>query len=214
MHETIALEQGSDYYDGSAGPDPATASGKREEPRWVVLLAHGFGDHSGRWERYGRTLAEAGGAVLACDHRGHGRSEGPRAVVEDFEVVAADFLKLYELPEFPDGVPVALTGHSMGGLIATTAAVYLDPPIDASSCRAPGSEAGRPPRRCSRRSRAARSTRPTVPGIRCSIPTPRYGWTRSRGIPRSRRCSSATSSPTRARIRSRRCVPSSRSRGS
>jgi alpha-beta hydrolase superfamily lysophospholipase len=129
MRETFVLDQGSGQYDGEQGLI-SYRFWKAVEPSWVVLLAHGFGDHSGRWERYGRTLAEAGGAVLACDHRGHGRSEGPRAVVEDFEAVAADFLNLYKVPEFPAGVPVALTGHSMGGLIATTAAVYLDPPID------------------------------------------------------------------------------------
>jgi alpha-beta hydrolase superfamily lysophospholipase len=130
VQKTIAVETGSDYYDGAAGR-LHYRFWKAEAPSWVVLLAHGFGDHSGRWDRYGRTLAEAGGAVLACDHRGHGLSEGPRAVVEDFEVTAADFLKLYEMPEFPEGVPVALTGHSMGGLIATTAAVFAEPPIDA-----------------------------------------------------------------------------------
>ncbi len=130
MQKTIAVEQGSEYYEGQRGRIHYRYW-KAEEPRWVVLLAHGFGDHSGRWERYGRTLAEAGGAVLASDHRGHGLSEGPRAVVEDFETTAADFLRLYEVPQFPSGLPVTLTGHSMGGLIAVTAAVFARPSIDA-----------------------------------------------------------------------------------
>ena len=71
MQKTIAIEEGSDYYDGERGRIHYRFW-KAEEPSWVVLLAHGFGDHTGRWERYGRTLAEAGGAVLASDHRGHG----------------------------------------------------------------------------------------------------------------------------------------------
>ena len=130
MQKTIAFEEGSDYYGGERGRIHYRFW-KAEEPSWVVLLAHGFGDHTGRWERYGRTLAEAGGAVLASDHRGHGLSDGARAVVEDFEALGADFLRLYEMPEFPTGLPVALAGHSMGGLIVTTAAVFADPPLDA-----------------------------------------------------------------------------------
>jgi len=128
--KTIAVEEGTAYYEGERGRIHYRFW-KGDEPSWVVLLAHGFGDHSGRWARFGRTLAEAGGAVLASDNRGHGLSDGPRAVIEDFESVAADFLKLYEMPQFPPGVPVALSGHSMGGLIATTAAVFERPPIDA-----------------------------------------------------------------------------------
>src|ERR1700722_16308814 len=76
VEKTISVEEGSDYYEGAEGR-LHFRFWKAEEPSWVVLLAHGFGDHSGRWARYGRTLAEAGSAVLACDHRGHGLSEGP-----------------------------------------------------------------------------------------------------------------------------------------
>ena len=121
MAQTTTIEQGADDYDGELGRIHYRWW-KAEEPSWVVLLAHGFGDHSGRWDRYGRTLAAAGGAVLAADHRGHGLSDGKRAVVQDFEAVARDFLELFSRPEFPDGLPVALAGHSMGGLVVTTAA--------------------------------------------------------------------------------------------
>jgi alpha-beta hydrolase superfamily lysophospholipase len=102
-----------------------------EEPRWVVLLAHGHGDHSGRWERYGTRLAASGGAVLASDHRGHGLSEGRQAVIDDFDAVAADFLRLVEAPEYPRGLPVFLAGHSMGGLVVTCAAVSAPPQMSA-----------------------------------------------------------------------------------
>lgn len=93
-----------------------------EVPRWAVLFAHGFGDHSGRWQRYAETLAAAGGAVFACDHRGHGRSDGPRALIDDFDAVARDYLGLCAVPALPRDVPVFLAGHSMGGLIAARAA--------------------------------------------------------------------------------------------
>ena len=94
-----------------------------ENPAWVVLFAHGFGDHLGRWQRYGERLAGGGGAVFAPDHRGHGRSDGERAVIEDFEVVVAEYLSLREADGFPRGVPLILAGHSMGGLVVTIAAL-------------------------------------------------------------------------------------------
>lgn len=92
------------------------------DPSWVVLLAHGFGDHTGSWGRYAARLVDAGGAVVACDHRGHGLSDGPRAVIEDFDVVAQEYLGVLEVAPLPKSAPVVLAGHSMGGLIAARAA--------------------------------------------------------------------------------------------
>jgi len=92
------------------------------EPSWVVLLAHGFGDHTGSWRRYAARLVDAGGAVVACDHRGHGLSDGPRAVIEDFDIVAQEYLGVLEATPLPANAPVVLAGHSMGGLIAARAA--------------------------------------------------------------------------------------------
>ncbi|MHB1467621.1 MAG: alpha/beta fold hydrolase [Solirubrobacteraceae bacterium] len=113
---------GEGAYEGSAGSIHYRAW-SAEQPRWVVLLAHGFGDHSGRWGRYAQRLVEIGGAVLACDHAGHGLSEGPRASIADFDAAARDYLGLHALPELPAGVPVVLAGHSMGALIAARAAI-------------------------------------------------------------------------------------------
>lgn len=92
------------------------------DPTWVVLLAHGFGDHTASWARYAGRLVDAGGAVVACDHRGHGLSDGPRAVIEDFDVVAREYLGALDAAPLPANAPVVLAGHSMGGLIAARAA--------------------------------------------------------------------------------------------
>lgn len=112
-------------YEGGAGKIHYRAWAA-DAPRWALLLAHGFGDHSGRWERYARRLLAAGGTVLACDHAGHGRSDGPRASIADFDAAARDYLGLLSTPELPAGVPVLLAGHSMGGLIAARAAMLAE----------------------------------------------------------------------------------------
>ncbi|WP_229723063.1 alpha/beta hydrolase [Rothia aerolata] len=88
-------------------------------PRYLVLLAHGYGEHIGRYEELFEKITQHGGAIYAQDHQGHGKSEGERAYVADFESVVEDLHKLYQraASEYPQ-LPVFLIGHSMGGMIA------------------------------------------------------------------------------------------------
>ncbi|MEZ4238582.1 MAG: alpha/beta hydrolase [Myxococcota bacterium] len=90
-------------------------------PRASVVLVHGIRDHALRYEPLATELTAAGFAVVAQDHRGHGRSGGPRqsfdaiATLEDDVALAVDQARAAA----PDR-PVFLFGHSMGGLVATT----------------------------------------------------------------------------------------------
>jgi alpha-beta hydrolase superfamily lysophospholipase len=89
-----------------------------EGARGVVVLAHGLSEHSGRYEHVAERLVGEGFAVEAVDHRGHGRSEGARALVEVDDLVEdLDRLVDAAVGAHP-GVPLFLLGHSMGGLIA------------------------------------------------------------------------------------------------
>ncbi|MGB7362203.1 MAG: lysophospholipase [Rhodococcus sp. (in: high G+C Gram-positive bacteria)] len=89
-------------------------------PTFIALIAHGYGEHSGRYGHIASTLTAAGGAVYAPDHRGHGRSEGERAEVTDVGGIVADLHSVADIArgDHPD-LPLFLLGHSMGGLIAT-----------------------------------------------------------------------------------------------
>jgi alpha-beta hydrolase superfamily lysophospholipase len=126
-------------YGGTRGSLVARSWTGPGEPTHVVVLAHGYGEHVGRYERLADALAGAGAAVYAVDHVGHGKSEGERVLVEDFEDVVTDLHALDETArrEHPDQ-PVVLLGHSMGGLIAaryaqrfgdTLAALVLSSPL-------------------------------------------------------------------------------------
>ncbi len=88
-------------------------------PRAVVLIAHGLGEHSGRYAHVAAHLTAHGYAVYALDHRGHGQSSGPRAVVTDFDEFVADLRTYFEQvrAEQPD-LPIVLYGHSMGSAIS------------------------------------------------------------------------------------------------
>jgi alpha-beta hydrolase superfamily lysophospholipase len=86
----------------------------------VVVLAHGYGEHIGRYGHVADALVKRGAVVYGPDHLGHGRSAGDQVVVTDFERVVDDLRQVVELAsDAHPGLPVVLIGHSMGGLIAT-----------------------------------------------------------------------------------------------
>lgn len=45
-----------------------------QKPKAVVQVAHGMAEHALRYERFAKYLNEAGYAVYADDHRGHGKT--------------------------------------------------------------------------------------------------------------------------------------------
>ncbi|WP_405952081.1 lysophospholipase [Streptomyces prunicolor] len=91
-----------------------------EHPRYIALVAHGYGEHMGRYAELATVLVAHGAAVLGPDHQGHGTSAGERVLIEDFEDVVTDLHAVADLARatYP-GVPLVLIGHSMGGLIAS-----------------------------------------------------------------------------------------------
>jgi acylglycerol lipase len=82
----------------------------------VMILIHGMGEHSSRYEHVAEFLCSKGYAVLSCDRVGHGKSEGRRGHVDKYDYLLDDIIKLQSEAEkkFP-GTPVILYGHSMGG---------------------------------------------------------------------------------------------------
>jgi alpha-beta hydrolase superfamily lysophospholipase len=91
-----------------------------------VVIVHGIGEHSGRYERTGRLLAAAGLDVQAFDLRGHGLSGGRRVYVRRWDDYLDDVEVRLAAMRDP-GRPLVLFGHSMGALIALTY-VFSDRP--------------------------------------------------------------------------------------
>ncbi len=96
----------------------ASTGGRPFDPdQPVVALVHGAGlDHT-MWALTARGLAAHGRSVLAVDLPGHGRSDGPP--VESVEA-AADWV--IDLVGAAGVEQVAVAGHSLGALIALSAA--------------------------------------------------------------------------------------------
>ena len=89
------------------------------QPRAVVIVCHGLGEHSGRYEELARDLGRAGLSTFALDHRGHGRSDGRRGHVRRFARFIHDLEKFRRRVSgsVGPGVPLIFLGHSLGGLI-------------------------------------------------------------------------------------------------
>jgi len=86
----------------------------------VLVIAHEIGEHSGRYAHVADYFTKRNLAVWACDHRGHGKSDGKRGHVDNFDDYLADLGQMIRIAkDHSPGVKTFLLGHSLGGLIAT-----------------------------------------------------------------------------------------------
>lgn len=99
------------------GSDIAVRLWDNPDATWQAVLVHGYGEHAGRYDHVADRLRQAGATVVAMDHVGHGRSGGDRVLIEDFEPVVGDVVDVIRSHR-ADDLPLAVIGHSMGGMIA------------------------------------------------------------------------------------------------
>lgn len=97
----------------------------------VLLVAHGYAEHSGRYQNLVDYFVPRGYAIYALDHRGHGRSDGERVQVEHYTDYLADLKTFFDLvrAENPAG-KIFLVGHSMGAAISTAYAAQYQEELD------------------------------------------------------------------------------------
>jgi alpha-beta hydrolase superfamily lysophospholipase len=108
-------------FTGSAGKAIFTQSWLPDDPadtRGTVVIVHGLGEHSDRYGAVAERLVAEGLAVHACDHQGHGRSAGDRAVVRVDEVVADLDRVVADAATAHADRPLFMLGHSLGGMLA------------------------------------------------------------------------------------------------
>ncbi|XP_054751224.2 monoglyceride lipase-like isoform X1 [Lytechinus pictus] len=92
---------------------------ENQDVRALVHIIHGLGEHIGRYNAIASSFTKLGCAVYAHDNVGHGRSDGVRVDVEDFQQYIRDCLQHTDImtEKYPN-LPVIVFGHSMGGTIA------------------------------------------------------------------------------------------------
>ena len=103
-----------------------------------VLIFHGYGEHLGRYHEVMGWFAEAGIHAWAVDFRGHGRSAGHRAYVEQYDHYLQDAHALISHVQSRfSGEDLYLLGHSQGGLIGLRALEEGMGPFKAAVLSAP-----------------------------------------------------------------------------
>ena len=105
-----------------------------------LVIAHGLGEHSGRYGNVVDALRPLGVSIWAQDHRGHGQSQGPRGHVALFGDYLDDVGAMIEIArrDPPAGRRLLLLGHSLGGLIALSYAQAHPETIDGVMASSPG----------------------------------------------------------------------------
>ncbi len=92
--------------------------GTSANPKAVLAVVHGIGEHSERYKHLGEFMTEHGYAFAAFDHRGHGLSKGKRGHTPSYKTLSDDVGQfLDKIRAFYPGKPIFLYGHSMGGNI-------------------------------------------------------------------------------------------------
>jgi len=105
---------------------------ENENKKGVVIICHGFGEHSGSYIDHARRLWQGGYASIVPDQRGHGvPPEGKKrwhGCIPDYKCFVDDVISVTEAikEKMPD-MPIALFGHSMGGNIVINTLLRITP---------------------------------------------------------------------------------------
>lgn len=85
----------------------------------VVIIIHGMGGHSGRYQNVAKKLTDNDFGVIAFDQFGHGKTSGKRGHNPGFDIVLESIDKLiHKANTLFVNIPIFLYGHSMGGNVA------------------------------------------------------------------------------------------------
>jgi len=85
-------------------------------PKAVVALIHGQGEHINRYDHVAEVFTNQNIAVVGFDHIGHGQSTGLKGHASSYEAYLEQVTGLLEAcaQRYPN-LPVIMYGHSMGG---------------------------------------------------------------------------------------------------
>jgi acylglycerol lipase len=115
-------------------------------PKATILLIHGLGEHSGRYEHVADWFNQRGYLFQAYDLPGHGKSDGVRGHAQSFAAIH-DITNHFvtELNQAYSDIPLIIYGHSMGGEIALDYGFSNSQYVDGIISSSPGLIPGNPP---------------------------------------------------------------------
>jgi len=99
--------------------------------RHTVIMLHGYGEHSGRYEKFPGKMGGLSAQFAVMDLRGMGRSDGKRGDIGSFDDYLGDVTAFVEYLRKKHSLSskFILFGHSLGGLVATHWAMKNPGPV-------------------------------------------------------------------------------------
>ena len=104
----------------------------KAEKKGIIIVCHGFGEHSGGYFEHAERLWQGGYSSVILDQRGHGKPpEGARkwhGLIPDYQCFIDDIVSVTdEIKRITPNTPIAIYGHSMGGNIVANTLLRLPP---------------------------------------------------------------------------------------
>ena len=92
-------------------------------PKASLIIVHGYAEHAARYDHVAQFFNDQGFSVRSYDLKGHGKSDGLTAYIDDFQEYVNNFEAIAKnFHKECSGVPHFVLGHSMGGLVVSIAA--------------------------------------------------------------------------------------------
>jgi acylglycerol lipase len=125
-------QDGTSFY--VQGWEPADGN-----PKALIALVHGLGEHSARFTHVGKVMTEAGYALVGFDLRGHGKSSGVRGHTPSLDAYMQDIRQFFKfLEQRYSDAPQFLYGHSLGGLLVLAYAIQYGAGLKGVMVASPG----------------------------------------------------------------------------
>jgi alpha-beta hydrolase superfamily lysophospholipase len=117
-HRVESVKHGESWLSMADGQRLFVRDWPLAQSRGAVLIVHGLGEHSGRYQRLAAWFNQRGYAVRGYDQRGHGRTPGRRGGLRHADDLLEDLATVYQDYAASQSHAPLLLGHSMGGLVA------------------------------------------------------------------------------------------------
>ena len=115
-------------------------------PKAAVVLVHGMGEHSLKYDHMAGMFYDKGLAFFLYDQRGHGRSDGKKVYVNRYADLLDDLRQFTDIAKAESlRENVYLLGTSMGGLTSLLFAIEYGESIDGVIASAPALRFVNPP---------------------------------------------------------------------
>jgi alpha-beta hydrolase superfamily lysophospholipase len=137
-HKSLSMEHQEYTWQSKTGLTVYGQSWLVDNPKAVLGLVHGMGEHSGRYTYLVEALNAAGVSVVSYDQIGHGKTGGKRGHVPNYDMLLGCTGELTsKMVELCPAKPMFLFGHSMGGNVILNYLLRHKPKVKGAIVSAP-----------------------------------------------------------------------------